>query len=301
MNKEKIKKYAYSFGKLLGIAGLTFVIFKLYNEYTLDTFLQNFKETLIIFPFLIIINIIATMIGIISWHKGYDHYATKILPYITTFYFFAKTEIAKYLPGNIFHFVGRQALASKMGISQKDMAKANFFTTLMLCSATVLSAFLMALPSGEITDSLLLLGGVVTLGSIAFILFIYSSFSIIEKLIMLFHLTLSISLQGIMLSIVIFKLLPETTFSLLIAMAAIYVLSWLVGFITPGASGGLGVREGAFITIADFLHLSIPMDVVIFAVLYIRLINIVGDVTLYIITFFIKEPFQRIQTRGNNK
>ena len=301
MNKEKIKKYAYSFGKLLGIVGLAFVIYKLFNEYTLDTFLQSFKETLAIFPILIIINIIATMIGIIAWHKGYDHYATKTLPYITTFYFFAKTEIAKYLPGNVFHFVGRQALASQMSISQKDMAKASFFTTLMLCSATVLSAFSMALPSSIIPNSLLLLGALVTVGSIIFILFIYSSFTVIKKLLMLFYLTISISLQGVMLSIVVQQLLPETSFSLLMAIAAIYVLSWLVGFITPGASGGLGVREGAFIAIAEFLHIHISMDVIIFAVLYIRLINILGDIVLYGITFFIKEPFQRIQTRGNNK
>ena len=301
MNKEKIKKYAYSFGKLLGIAGLAFVIYKLFNEYTLDTFLQSFKETLAIFPILIIINIIATMIGIIAWHKGYAHYATKPLAYITTFYFFARTEIAKYLPGNVFHFIGRQALASKMGLSQKNMAQANIFATLILCIATLLSAFLMALSSGIIDQKLLLLGAIVSLGGIFFIIFIYGSFSKTKKLQMLATSTLSIALQGVMLSIVIFKLLPETTFSLLVAMAAIYVLSWLVGFVTPGASGGLGVREGAFIAIAEFLHIHISMDVIIFAVLYIRLINILGDIVLYGITFFIKEPFQRIQTRGNNK
>jgi hypothetical protein len=285
----------------LGFAGLAFVVYKLYNEYTIDSFMQNFQKTLSIFLPLLLLNVTATMIGIVAWHKGYAHYATKPLAYITTFYFFARTEIAKYLPGNVFHFIGRQALASKMGLSQKNMAQANIFATLILCIATLLSAFLMALSSSIIDQKLLLLGAIASLGGIFFIIFIYGSFSKTKKLQMLATSTLSIALQGVMLSIVIFKLLPETTFSLLVAMAAIYVLSWLVGFVTPGASGGLGVREGAFITIATFLHVNIAMDIIVFSVLYIRLINILSDITLYGITFFIKEPFQRIQTRGNNK
>ena len=293
MNKESIKQLAYTFGKVLGFVGLAFVIFKLYREYTFDLFLNNFNQVLCIFFPLIIINVIATMIGIIAWHKGYDHYANRDLPYITTFYFFAKTEIAKYLPGNVFHFVGRQALASKMGISQKNMAQASFFTTLVLCTATVVSAFLMALPSNVIPTWLFNLSIAATLGSIILILFIYGSFSISKKLIMLIALTISIGLQGVMLSIIIWQLLPETSFYVLSTMASIYVISWLVGFVTPGASGGLGVREGAFLAIAEFLHVSISMDVVVFSVLLVRFINIIGDVVLYFIASFIKNPFER--------
>jgi len=295
MNKEKLKNIAYSFGKILGMAGLGFVIYKLYNEYTLDTFIESFKTILHIFLPLLVINLLATMIGIIAWHKGYDHYAKEKLPYITTFYFFAKTEIAKYLPGNVFHFVGRQALASKMGISQKNMAKASFYTTLMLCVATLLSTFLMAFPSNDVPQWLMLLGGFSTLGSIVFILFIYGSFSVTKKMQMLLALAISIAFQGVMLSIVIWQLLPQSNFIMLLLMAAIYILSWLVGFVTPGASGGLGVREGAFLAITEFLHIDISMDIIVFSVLLVRLINILGDLILYLIASFIKTPFEKIK------
>jgi hypothetical protein len=294
VNKESVKQYLYTFGKLLGVLGLLFVLYKLYVDYTLESFINSLEHSLpIIFP-LLVINVIATMIGIIGWHTAYAHYADRTIRYITTYYFFSKTEIAKYLPGNVFHFLGRQALASQMGISQKNMAQASLYATMVLCVATVFSTFVLALVGQEISSFVLLLLGLVVLGSMGVIFFMYRSFSIRQKLKMLGVLSISIALQGVMLGLVVWYMLPEgISLSLFMTLAAIYILSWLVGFVTPGASGGLGVREGAFIAIASYLDLSMPTDVVVFAVLLVRLINILGDTVLYISTYYIKDPFGR--------
>ena len=55
---------------------------------------------------------------------------------------YGRTQIAKYLPGNVFHFAGRQILGRRLGHSQTDLATASLLET----GELVLVAALMALP-----------------------------------------------------------------------------------------------------------------------------------------------------------
>ena len=80
--------------------------------------------------------------------------------------------------------------------------------------------------------------------------------------------------------------------ALLLQMASIYIISWLIGFITPGASGGLGVREGTFILIASYLKIDIAPDVIIFSVLLVRLVNVIADIILYLSTFALSSKIE---------
>jgi hypothetical protein len=97
-----------------------------------------------------------------------------------------------------------------------------------------------------------------------------------------------VALQGVLLGIIVASQLEQITIALFLESAAIYIISWLIGFITPGASGGLGVREGTFIMIASFLHIDIASEIVIFSVLLLRLVNIGVDIILFLSTFLLK-------------
>jgi hypothetical protein len=100
-------------------------------------------------------------------------------------------------------------------------------------------------------------------------------------------LSVSVALQGVMIGIIIWVQSDQMTYGLFFESVSIYIISWLIGFITPGASGGLGVREGTFIAIAAFLHVNIPSEVIIFSVLLVRLINILIDITMYLSTLIL--------------
>ena len=67
------------------------------------------------------------------------------------------------------------------------------------------------------------------------------------------------------------------------------------GFLTPGASGGLGIREGTFIAIATYLHLNISADIIIFSVLLVRLINVCADVMLYLSTMILEKKMKELE------
>jgi len=64
-----------------------------------------------------------------------------------------------------------------------------------------------------------------------------------------------------------------------VAVGAIYLFGWLVGFVVPGAPGGIGVREAVFIILlaplvgeANALTYSIA----------VRLVTIGGDILFYL-------------------
>ena len=298
-NKESIKKILSPIGKSLGILGLLFVFYKLSQEYTLDSFLQRVSGTVSILPSLLLLNLLSVLVGIYVWHLMLRNYAAKPFPYLLSYYYFAKTEISKYLPGNIFHFVGRQLLASSLEISQIEMAKISLLFSIFLMIGTTLSSTLFALFSGELPHSILFLMITSSLAAIAVILLLYPSFKKEQKISLVLLSTLSVALQGVLLGMIVASQLDHMEISLFLETAGIYIVSWLIGFITPGASGGLGVREGTFIMIASFLHIEISSEIVVFSVLLLRLVNIGVDITLFLSTFLLS-PSRKSQKNTLN-
>ena len=288
VNKDQIKKIVYFLGKSLGVLGLIFVFYKLSQEYTLSSFLSQLALFTNTIPMLLILNFASTLLGIYAWHIMLLNYAKEPFPYRTSYYYFAKTEISKYLPGNVFHFIGRQVLASKIGITQMEMAKISVLFSFLLLVATVISSTVFAFLATDIPPYILTLMGLSCIITIIITAYLYPSFPIRKKVSMNLLLSVSVALQGVMLGMIVMVQTDHFTAGLFFECVSIYIVSWLIGFITPGASGGLGIREGTFIAIAAFMHLDIAADIIIFSVLLVRLINIIIDIGMYLSTFVLK-------------
>ncbi len=286
--KERVKKIVYILGKSLGILGLLFIFYRLSQEYTLGTFTEKLSILSPIIPFLLILNLVSILVGIYVWYIMLLNYSKNSFPYRLSYYYFAKTEISKYLPGNIFHFVGRQMLSSSLGISQIEMAKISLLFSLFLLIGTVISSTIFAFLAIDIPPFILVTMTLASTISFISILYLYPSFPSRKKIFLITHSSISVALQGIMLGVIMWSQVEHFSTTLFYQSASIYIVSWLVGFVTPGASGGLGVREGTFILIATYFHLSIASDIIIFSVLLLRLINICIDIALYLSTFYLK-------------
>lgn len=284
----RLKRIISLLGKLLGIAGLGYVLYTLSHAYTLESFLAQFALLSSTLPLLLLLNVASTLLGIYAWHIMLLNYASAPFGYKTSYYYFARTEIAKYLPGNIFHFVGRQALASQIGITQAQMAKISILFSALLLVATVFSSTLFAFLSDGIPLYILTLMGLSCMILSIVTVYSYPSFPLKKKVVMNLILSLSVMLQGVMLGVILWVQLDQMPMTLFFETVSIYIISWLVGFVTPGASGGLGVREGTFIAIAAFLHVDIPTDIIVFSVLLVRLINILVDAGIYLSTLGMK-------------
>jgi len=289
-----LKNIAYFIGKILGFIGLVFVLYKLSQEYTLDSFTDKvFKIKSILF-YLFGLNLLSLILGIYAWHIMLQNYSNKIFPYIISYYYFGKTEIAKYLPGNIFHFIGRQILAKKLGVSQKDMMKISIYFSFLLLVSTIISATIFSYFADGLKTYWFILLFSLCIIIVIFTFFLYPSFNIKNKLIMNILLVVSVSLQGIMLGIIVLYQSSDTTSGFFFLIVSIYIISWLIGFVTPGASGGLGVREGAFIAIVSYLHLNISRDIFLFSILLLRFINIITDVFTYLSAYIISNKIKDV-------
>lgn len=293
MDKALLKKSLTLLGKLLGILGLAFVIYTLFQEYTWQTFIEKFSSILPLVPFLLLLNILSILLGIYAWHLMLLQYAKGTFAFFTSYYYFGKTEIAKYLPGNVFHFIGRQAIASKVGITQSQMAKTSVLFSLLLLVGTVIASTVTALLAKGIPLYIQLLMLLATVISSVGTLLLYKSFPLSTKIKMNLLFSLSVLLQGIMLASIVAYQSQHFESGLFFQTVSIYIVSWLIGFITPGASGGLGIREGTFIAIGSFLHLSLPTEVIVFSVLLVRLVNIFVDILLFGSTFMLESKINK--------
>ncbi len=295
VNKDQVKKIVYFLGKSLGVLGLIFVFYKLSQEYTLSSFLSQLSLFTNTIPILLILNFTSTLLGIYAWHIMLLNYAKEPFPYRTSYYYFAKTEISKYLPGNVFHFIGRQVLASKIGITQMEMAKISVLFSFLLLVATVISSTVFAFLATDIPPYILTLMGLSCIITIIITAYLYPSFPIRKKVSMNLLLSVSVALQGVMLGMIVMVQTDHFTAGLFFECVSIYIVSWLIGFITPGASGGLGIREGTFIAIAAFMHLDIAAEIIIFSVLLVRFINIIIDIAMYLSTFVLKNNIKGLE------
>jgi len=70
----------------------------------------------------------------------------------------------------------------------------------------------------------------------------------------------------------------EVTAGLGVTIMGLYMLSWLAGFITPGAPSGLGVREAVMVM---FMAGTVNEGILISAMVMHRVLTVVGDVSAY--------------------
>ncbi len=216
---------------------------------------------------------------------------------------YGRANMAKYLPGNVFHYAGRQLLGRRYGWPQGAIALASVLEILLQCLAAAVGLMLYGvLLSGRVFEivpwpvlaavglglaaapwllpvvlpRLPLLrrlippdsvGGMLAGGRLARSFGLYAGFFVLSGLIMW------LLYQGLSGG---FGAEPDgfRRFDSLPAIATAYLAAWFVGFVTPGASGGIGVREAVLLLL---LGESLGQaDAVLLAVLS-RLVTIGGD------------------------
>jgi glycosyltransferase 2 family protein len=207
---------------------------------------------------------------------------------------YARSGIAKYLPGNVFHLVGRQLLGRALGVSQARLALATAAEiALSLLSVCLLAAAAFAALPGPIPRgaSLLALG----LGVLAAIAVVSPNLlrriapwtaPVIDRVIgdarggefaVALALNLAFFLCLALIAGSVFRALTGEALPLM-RVGAVYLCAWLAGYIVPGASGGLGVREAALLVLLDG---AADESAVLAFALAMRLQSVLGDLFLF--------------------
>lgn len=196
---------------------------------------------------------------------------------------FLVSQIGKYLPGNVGQFIGRAYLANRAGIRTETSALAMALEVagVLVAGSTLAGiASVFGLVNGE-SNFLPLLSGVMAVAALGgSLLLVRLRIGPIGRLIgplvfaLFGYLSVFVLLAGVNVALM-GTLTSDWSWTLVWRVSAALVVSWLIGFLTPGAPAGLGLRE---LTFSALLLGAYPPEVPLLAAAGFRLTTMLGDV-----------------------
>lgn len=272
---SSLKPWLHRIGTGLGIAGVLFVGLKL-RSYSGDMAAANlgFPAYLGMLGLAVVYGA-ANLLLALAWHAILAALGVSVARRwaIRTY---ATSQLAKYVPGNVFQFAGRQAIGAAAGLPNWPLAKSTGLELGLIALAGASFATLV-LPAVSPTigggwgAALFLAAALVLIGLGGRL----GGTRIAEAMVAhLAFLTISGGVFVATLALVDGMLAPER-WSLVLGS---YVIAWLAGLLTPGAPAGLGVREAVLIYLLKDIggHADILLAVVVG-----RAVTVCGDFLFY--------------------
>lgn len=213
---------------------------------------------------------------------------------------YGATQLAKYVPGNVFHFIGRHAEGVRAGLSHLTLGCSATLEMIGLLFAAGLLSLVGLFYLGAQLSAILPLsrGSIFAVVAAGFV----SLFVLLPRLIhrirpetvtepRQFHVSRLLPVIGqyllfFMLCSVLMTIVTATTQDLLslriLSLAfACYPLAWLAGYLVPGASAGFGIREAVIMLV---LGLAIAPWAATLVALLMRVVTVLGDLIFYFLS-----------------
>lgn len=307
--KLKIKKISRVLGAALVIGSVVFIIFSLIEVDYSAVKKQLSYEWIFLSLTLAILYSLTVVICAVAWNEALKIASPIVVPLKSVTRLYMKANAAKYIPGNVFHFAGRHLLVGEKGVSHKAL----LFSNTLEIGLMILTSGLIA-SAGIFTGSAKILRRVASFINLSYILgfIIFCAISVIfiavylaikkrfldilheyfrKKNIshlvrMIFLYVLSFVITGTLLYLLLLGI-SGGTFKIkeLILLICFFSLAWVLGYIVPGAPGGMGIRETVLILMLSDLF----QNFIIVGVLLFRIITVAGDVLALVVSHFINE------------
>lgn len=193
---------------------------------------------------------------------------------------YAISQLAKYMPGNIFQFAGRQSLGMAVGIpADKLLISSVWEIGLIACAGASFGALGIPIFLHTLAPQvgLMLWIGIVAILSVLFVRIFGKEVSVAFLLQILFLCVSAGCFVWLLFSV---HGLGSQGISFWPVLGGGYIVAWLVGLLTPGAPAGLGVREAVLLFL---FHRIIPDSDLLLAVLLSRFTTVLGDLLFFLI------------------
>ncbi len=315
MNKSGALKTA---GKILSVLSIGFVAYAVWKMGLDFSFVNSVPLFVLAVAAGIAMKLLSMWISASAWTRWVAFFAGKPVDKREARQVFLRANIGKYIPGNVMHFVQRNLFAADMGVSQLQLAMSSVFEVMSYVAVALIVASLTAWDSMQAVlanyfgDRLPVLGiaaACVAAGIAAVIVILrkkiraalagYTARQFAGTLlrVMALQLTTLLLLAAVMVMLAWYALgtLPPETAG---AVTSTYVIAWVLGYIVPGASGGIGIREMALLLLlgpllGDSLVLSLAM--------IHRLVTVIGDFLGYLIAVLQKRKDKNSGKEGNEE
>lgn len=264
----------------MALIGVVFVAFRL-RSYGLDLDLSKIKPLVwsLNAVFALIYGSANLLLALAWWHllRHLGASATTI----GSIRIYGISQLAKYVPGNIFHLAGRQALGMAAGMPARALAKSTIWELGSIAVAGSLFGWLtlpLLLPGFSVAASVFLLLGSVALvvGSLRCMVGLEPVWSFIWQILFLL-------ISGAIFVALLYMIADGERLAVQhwLAVGGAYIVAWLVGLVTPGAPAGVGVREMMLLLLLKGLVTEMDLFV---AVLLGRLVTVIGDLLFFAAT-----------------
>jgi len=198
------------------------------------------------------------------------------LPLLRAVRIYAVSQLAKYVPGNVFQFAGRQALGLAAGLPAWSLLKSMVWELALIsvCGA-IFGALVTPLLFTRITPTIATLIFVAAIVAIIFSAHILWNSRIAVAIICYF---IFLVISGFVFLGVLIVANHEPTGVSTATIVGAFVVAWLFGLLTPGAPAGLGVREAILLVL---LSDHVGDAKILLAAIVGRAITVLGDLLFY--------------------
>lgn len=302
-----MKKILKGIGYALTVLSLIFIVKKLINM-DID-FSMLFGKHMPIF--LLCIAGYAVLVYFLGkpWKKFVEIITGQKVSGREAYYICTKANLMKYIPGNIFQFVGRNEIALNHDMNHKDVACATVLDTLCMVLAALTVAIVFHF-QGLLTWLLQYVSFPVLVVTFLFLCVIGALLLwIVYQKISYFHFLFEKNNMKAMLtgtvffwifylgSAAMFLFILYTVLGADFPLARINVLigtwaiGYLMGYVMPGAPGGMGIRE---LVLCFLLQGMIAQDDVLLATVLLRVTNIIGEVLAFVVALLLERRRQDV-------
>lgn len=237
----------------------------------------------------------------VEWTKILEFYGENEKGLLKSIYYYSIAETKRYIPGNIFSFISRIEKFSSESIPRKTILKALALEAFIMVASALIVAIptIIMLPNFE--NYLL----IVCAAFVVFVIFLVLAFknvfklrdlvlnifpkkSVFEYIHVVFLSGLAWSFFGLANFFFMTAIFPSDP-NLIFKLVSVFVLSWLIGYLSFIAPMGLGVREAALIfLLSPFIPLYAGATIAIFT----RLFFVVSEVIFLGLSFLVHQKVQ---------
>lgn len=314
IKKESLKIIFKIFGYLVTLLAIVFVFWKTYNNWS-KIIGMLFTQHRLAGPILgIFLYPLLFILIVFSWKLLISGLSGKIT-FKNSFVIYGKAQIAKYIPGNVFHYIYRLLQSKKRGISQEIIINSIFIETILLITVAIIyfiiSIFIfnwLDIVFFEAKKLLFIILIAVIILIFIFLIFKFSpkwkkwlfsnkiavKLNYIDKNKLTINILLTITMYfvffigiGSFLWFLARYLWADNNGPTLFIMS--YAIAWVMGTVTVGAPGGIGIREAILVIL---LSNYIGEDKSLALALLFRLITVLGDCVFYLIANLVNLNFK---------
>lgn len=294
-NEIEVKKLAKIFGNVLTILSLLFIVKQIAD---LEINYGNIFNTRTILIMIAISVVYGVIIIIYCWPwRNYVKMITGTrLPFTEIAFVMAKSNLLKYVPGNIFQYIGRNEIAVKRELKHGEVGMAtvlevvtNLLAAMLLGGIFYFDGFQkVVIQFGKELLSIMLVG-IVGLAIVLVVLWNKKK-SVIKKYTdilkkrkniitvlknLLFFACNALVNAGFYIVTLASVLGMNFDLKEVYILSGAYILAWITGFVIPGAPGGIGIRE---FVMTLLIPQSVNSQLILLGLVIYRFINILGDV-----------------------